>query len=249
MFGLQSDVEIAAANVLDIAAELDPTKIVAKLKYHLLAHLREDILRFGPLVGVATEIFESFNAIFRYCSIFSNHMAPSHDIAHQLSEQETVKFILSGGWTLSEGGGWKQPGPGVRNYVENQPILRKLCGWTEVESTVKPGESILTVYCQELNYTIEYLGTIKLEATKRQDNPGQDKRTPRKAVTWSTTYGAKAVNVPIEVKNMDLHWNRGKHVVSSSQDICTVGSWVYARSPILVSTSKWLTQFHSDLNT
>ena len=99
--------------MLDIVAELDPSKIIAKLKYHLLAHLREDIVRFGPLVGVATEIFESFNAIFRYCSILSNHMAPSCDIAHQLSEQETVKYILSGGWWLSDSGEWQQPGPGV----------------------------------------------------------------------------------------------------------------------------------------
>jgi len=79
--------------VLDIVAELDPSKIIAKLKYHLLAHLHEDIVWFGPLVGVATEIFESFNVIFRYCSILSNHMAPSCDIAHQLSEQEMVKYI------------------------------------------------------------------------------------------------------------------------------------------------------------
>lgn len=111
-------------------AELDPSKIIAKLKYHLLAHLHEDIVRFGPLVGVATEIFESFNAIFRYCSILSNHMAPSCDIAHQLSEQETVKYILSGGWWLSDSGEWQQPGPGIRNYVESQPFLRHLCGWT-----------------------------------------------------------------------------------------------------------------------
>jgi len=97
-------------------------------------------------VGVATEIFESFNAIFRYCSVFSNHMAPSRDIAYQLSEQETVKFILSGGWWLSESGQWQQPGPSVRNYVANQPVLRKLCGWTENESSTCPGNCLYAAY-------------------------------------------------------------------------------------------------------
>ena len=137
----QSDVDIAAANVLDIAAELDPSKIIAKIKYHLLGHLREDIIRFGPLVGSATESFESYNAIFRFCSILSNHMAPSCDIAHQLSKQETVKFILSGGWSIhTETGKWEQPGVGVRSYVENQPALQKLCGWTETETMTHPGK-------------------------------------------------------------------------------------------------------------
>ena len=126
----QTDIEIAAANVLDIAAEIDPSKLIAKQKYHLLAHLREDIIRFGPLIGVATEIFESYNSIFRYCSILSNHMAPSRDIAYQLAEQETAKHLLSGGWWLSMKGIWKEPGPGIRNYISGNPLLQTLCGWT-----------------------------------------------------------------------------------------------------------------------
>jgi len=126
--------------VLDIAAEIDPSKLIAKLKYHLLAHLREDIIRFGPLIGVATEIFESYNSIFRYCSILSNHIAPSRDIAHQLAEQETVKHLLSGGWWLSREGNWKEPGPGIRNYISCNPVLQTLCGWTSKEVEICPGE-------------------------------------------------------------------------------------------------------------
>lgn len=102
----QADVETAAANVLNIAALIDPSKIIAKIKYHLLAHLRADIICFGPLVGVATEVFECFNAIFRYCSILSNHLAPSRDITDQLAAQETLKHILSGGWWATKSGFW-----------------------------------------------------------------------------------------------------------------------------------------------
>ena len=50
---LQSDVEIAAANVLDLFALIDPVKMTSKLKLHVLVHLKADILCFGPLVGVA----------------------------------------------------------------------------------------------------------------------------------------------------------------------------------------------------
>jgi hypothetical protein len=55
---------VAMANVLDICTLIDPSKIVTKIKYHILTHCDEDVVAFGPLVGIATEIFESFNAIF-----------------------------------------------------------------------------------------------------------------------------------------------------------------------------------------
>ncbi|KAJ6494368.1 hypothetical protein C8R45DRAFT_771753, partial [Mycena sanguinolenta] len=54
---------------------------VTKIKYHLLTHTDEGVIQFGPLIGVATENFESFNGVFRFCSILSNHLAPSRDIA------------------------------------------------------------------------------------------------------------------------------------------------------------------------
>ena len=103
----QSDVEVAAANVLDLFSMIDPSKMTSKIKLHLLVHLKADIRRFGPLVGVATETFECFNAIFRYCSIFSNHLAPSRDIAFQLASQEALKHRLTGGWWLTVNGEWE----------------------------------------------------------------------------------------------------------------------------------------------
>ncbi|KAJ7717128.1 hypothetical protein B0H16DRAFT_1433890 [Mycena metata] len=92
------DVETAVSNVLDIFAMLDPTKLIAKNKLHVMAHTRGDILRHGVLLGSATEAFECFNAIFRQCSILSNHLAPSRDIVRQLAHQEGLKHRLTGGW-------------------------------------------------------------------------------------------------------------------------------------------------------
>ena len=115
---------------------IDPSKITSKIKLHLLVHLKEDILRFGPLVGVATEVFERYNAIFRYCSIFSNHLAPSRDIAFQLAGQETLKHRLAGGWWPKADGEWERPGPSVRNFIHDHPTLQAVVGWTSAEPLV-----------------------------------------------------------------------------------------------------------------
>ena len=140
---LQSDVDVAAANVLDLFAMIEPSRMISKIKLHLITHLKADILRFGPLVGVATEVFECFNAIFRYCSIYSNHLAPSRDIAFQLASQEAMKCRLTGGWWRAADGQWKQPGPLVRNFIHNNPTLQALVGWSTTEPLVNGGSDNL----------------------------------------------------------------------------------------------------------
>ncbi|KAJ6563158.1 hypothetical protein B0H10DRAFT_2169224 [Mycena sp. CBHHK59/15] len=126
------DLKVAVANVLDIFAVIDPSKIITKIKYHLLTHIDDDAVEFGPLVGVATEIYECFNAIFRYCSILSNHLAPSRDIAAQLGDQEGLKHRLTGGWWRCVGdSNWTRAGPGVRHFLAAHPVLQKLLGWSE----------------------------------------------------------------------------------------------------------------------
>lgn len=77
---------------------IDPSKIITKIKFHLLVHIDEDAVEFDPLIGVMTEIFECFNAIFRYCSILSNHLAPSRDIAKQLGDHDGLKHRLTGSY-------------------------------------------------------------------------------------------------------------------------------------------------------
>ena len=130
---------MAAANVLDITALVDPSNIISKIKYHLLGHLQEDIIHFGPLVGVVTEVFECFNATFWYCSILSNHLSPSQNIAHQLAKQETVKHILSGGWWAVMDGGWDRSGTSVRNFIMTDKVLQVFIGWSNV-TAVATGE-------------------------------------------------------------------------------------------------------------
>ncbi|KAJ7479923.1 hypothetical protein FB451DRAFT_1172006 [Mycena latifolia] len=126
------DLRVAVANVLDIFAVIDPSKIITKIKYHLLTHIDEDAVEFGPLVGVATEIYECFNAVFRYCSILSNHLALSRDIAVQIGDQEGLKHRLTGSWwSCGEDAEWKQAGLGVRRFLQAHPVLQRLLGWSD----------------------------------------------------------------------------------------------------------------------
>ncbi|KAJ6615078.1 hypothetical protein B0H10DRAFT_1950204 [Mycena sp. CBHHK59/15] len=204
----QGDVRIAVGNVMDAFAIVDPTKILSNIKLHLLPHSEEDIVAFGPLVGVATEIFECFNAVFRFCSILSNHLAPSRDIALQLADQEGLKHRLTGGWWPTPEGDWERAGPGVRAFLETRPVLQRLVGWS-IHNPPIPG-------------------SVKLiPLPKRQK--GVPKPT-RPAVMMSSTHALQALNTG----NYDMAspWFACRQVIAASLDECINGSWVFAKSPI-----------------
>ena len=134
----QDGVKVATDNVLDLFSRIEPSKIISKPKLYLLTHLPDDIKRFGPLVGEATETFECFNAVFRFCSILSNHQAPSRDIAIQLADQEGFKQRVTGGWWLNRSGDWQRSGLGVYSSLRQYATLRNNLGWAE-DSTALPG--------------------------------------------------------------------------------------------------------------
>lgn len=151
----QDDLDVTVANVMDTFAEINPSKVVDKIKIHLATHTRYDVLRFGPLLGVSTESFESFNGVFRYCSIYSNHIAPSRDIAVQLADQESYKHRVTGGYwptkrsevtsnntEVGDGVVWQQAGWAVRDYLDTQPMLQGLIGWTP-EHVQLPGKTLI----------------------------------------------------------------------------------------------------------
>ncbi|KAI5829413.1 hypothetical protein K523DRAFT_385050 [Schizophyllum commune Tattone D] len=69
-----------------------------KPKYHLLLHLVEHIRLFGPSVLFATEVFESYNAVIRAWSIFSNRLSPSRDIALAAAGTCQIRHLLCGGY-------------------------------------------------------------------------------------------------------------------------------------------------------
>ncbi|KAK0430592.1 hypothetical protein EV421DRAFT_1912712 [Armillaria borealis] len=105
------DLNILIGNVLDAFGAVDPSKILIKIKLHLLPHLVNDIHRFGPAIRYSTEVFERYNAIFRLCSVYSNHQAPSRDIALKFSKR------------------WIQAGKSVLCLLHSEPVIQRHLGW------------------------------------------------------------------------------------------------------------------------
>ena len=87
--------------------------LAKRLKMHLLLHLVDNMLTFGPSSSVSTERyiciymqhcafihfycrFESFNSFIRGQNIYSNRRAPSRDIAYNFAVLEHVRSICSG---------------------------------------------------------------------------------------------------------------------------------------------------------
>lgn len=128
---LQDDIQVLIDNLLDAWAEFDPRRILYKMKLHTLAHLPDDIRRHGPSILNSTEIFECWNAIFRLCSVLSNHLAPSRDIAATLGDMERFKHQVSGGWWKTDRGDWRQAGPKIRNFLQKNKQLQRRLGWVD----------------------------------------------------------------------------------------------------------------------
>ncbi|KAJ7688946.1 hypothetical protein B0H14DRAFT_3668449 [Mycena olivaceomarginata] len=198
------DIRVAVANFLDIFALIDPSKIITKIKYHLLAHIEDDVVEFGPLIGVATEIFESGSRREAPASacILSNHLAPSRDIALQLGDQEGLKHRLTGGWWLCDQG-WRRAGAGVRGFMSAHPMLKKLLGWTE-EKLLKLGDTKIV----PLKHGLKVRPPLLLKDT---------------TATHALNYGHYTPG---------SNWMRCTSVVSQSLDECFVGSWIFAQSAI-----------------
>ncbi|KAJ7706508.1 hypothetical protein B0H14DRAFT_3099671 [Mycena olivaceomarginata] len=114
-----------------LAFHVDPQRILVKIKLHLLAHIPDDVRRFGPLIRWATEIYESHNTVFRLCSVFSNRLAPSRDIAVKFASMDRVKHFLSGGyWWDPIFEQWAQAGWGVQQILLTDPTFQRHLGWT-----------------------------------------------------------------------------------------------------------------------
>ncbi|KAK7471306.1 hypothetical protein VKT23_002715 [Stygiomarasmius scandens] len=133
------DLQVLIDNLLDAWAKVNPRRIITKIKLHALVHLPEDIRRFSPSVIFATEIFECFNAIFRTCSILSNHLAPSRDIADSMTGMERFKHMVSGGfWKDKESGSYIQGSLKVREFLLKNSEMQRRLGW--VSHNVVPGQ-------------------------------------------------------------------------------------------------------------
>ncbi|KAH9911660.1 uncharacterized protein B0H18DRAFT_892153 [Fomitopsis serialis] len=197
-----ADLEILIANVLDVWVLIDPNRILTKNKLHVLAHLIANIRRFGPAILYSTEVFECWNAIFRFCSILSNHRAPSRDIAVALADMERFKHQVSGGWWCNSAGEYVRAGDRVCTFLQESPNLQRRLGWVEdIQATL-------------------IVGTAKLEA-----------RLKRCPSSWADAIAPLSLPPPTHdgaPNSLDITiFQQCKFLVSQAKDICKPGSWVF----------------------
>lgn len=148
--------------MLDAFADYDPSKIVMKVKLHLLVHAIEDVEHIGPLLGAITESFECYNGVFRGASVFSKGLASSRDIAVSLAAMETVRYRATGAWWKAKVGDdseWVHAGKGIRQMLETQPVFQVLLGWPQLDPPkITPGNysvHFFSVLCM-LNYDVAH---------------------------------------------------------------------------------------------
>ncbi|EIW54556.1 uncharacterized protein TRAVEDRAFT_60724 [Trametes versicolor FP-101664 SS1] len=230
-----ADLETYIANVLDIWAILDPNRILVKLKLHVLAHLVDDIRRHGPAVLYSTEIFECWNAIFRLCSIYSNHHGPSHDIAGRMASLEQFKHQVSGGWwrslTGSESSGSAAPGPQILEAPTDSDARddgTNAGAMDPLPEYVRAGEKVRTfLQCNPtlqrrlgwVSPSVLVAGTVKLMA--------KDKQAPSE---WIVARGQKEIPIPEALSSPQCTWYHCKYLVAQSRDICKPDSWIFFRN-------------------
>jgi hypothetical protein len=135
-----AQLKITVANLLDAFDAVDPLRILVKIKLHLLAHLPDDVRRFGPSIRFATEIYEAYNGVFRLCSIYSNRLAPSRDISLKFAAMDRVKHVLCGGyWKDHTSKQWIQAGGAVQKVLQADPVFQRHLGWVP-HAEIDPGK-------------------------------------------------------------------------------------------------------------
>ncbi|KAG9090973.1 hypothetical protein FRC07_011969, partial [Ceratobasidium sp. 392] len=112
-----ADLSILIDNVLDAFTKLDPGRVIAKLKLHILTHLVEDIRNHGPAIR--------------------NHQAPSRDIAAKMIELERFRHIACGGyWETANGAVCASDE--VQRFFQTSLKLQTYLGWVKPEK-IQPG--------------------------------------------------------------------------------------------------------------
>ncbi|KAJ7118420.1 hypothetical protein C8R43DRAFT_1099217 [Mycena crocata] len=124
-----TDLEQCIDDFINITCKCSPSILISKPKFHFLLHLPFFIRRFGPAVLFSTERYEAYNAVFRACSIYSNRLTPSRDIAWSFAGIDRVKHIVTGGWWRdSKTGLWTCAKPRVMRHILDHPEMAAMVG-------------------------------------------------------------------------------------------------------------------------
>ncbi|KAJ6629052.1 hypothetical protein B0H10DRAFT_2160563 [Mycena sp. CBHHK59/15] len=124
-----AELETCIDDFINITCKCSPSILISKPKFHFLLHLPFFIRRFSPAVLFSTECYEAYNAVFRACSIYSNRLTPSRDIAWSFAGIDRVKHIVTGGWWRdSLTSTWKCAKPRVLRHILEHPEMAAMVG-------------------------------------------------------------------------------------------------------------------------
>ncbi|KZS91320.1 hypothetical protein SISNIDRAFT_394712, partial [Sistotremastrum niveocremeum HHB9708] len=136
------------AKLMDATAACAPSILISKPKFHILVHLPEHVLKFGPPVLTSTERYEAFNHIFRLCSTHSNRQAPSRDIATSFADFDRCRHVMMGGyWWDEKEQRARCAHSNVSKFLAEEPVAQECLGISVTTPTVtgelvcKPGDA------------------------------------------------------------------------------------------------------------
>ncbi|THU82965.1 hypothetical protein K435DRAFT_823079 [Dendrothele bispora CBS 962.96] len=109
-------------------SEFEVIKAVGELRAIIWVPEIRNMDQYLVTIHNSTEIFECFNAVFRMCSILSNHQAPSRDIARKFASMDRLKHILSEGYWLYNGE-WMEASLRVRQILKTDVMIQRHLGW------------------------------------------------------------------------------------------------------------------------
>ncbi|CAK5262380.1 unnamed protein product [Mycena citricolor] len=199
-----AEIEVAVANILDAFDAVDPSRILDKIKIHLLTHIADDIRRFGPPIRSATEIQESYNAVFRLCSVYSNRQAPSRDISTKFASMARMKHLLCGGlWYNADRDHWINAGDAVCRVLQDDATFQQFLGWTKPKD-VSPGSI-----------------------------SAMPKRIPLRkwTTTHASRYQDSTLSAKLPNGSTAEMWKAGQTLTAQSGDAIQKGGWVVALDP------------------
>ncbi|KAE8264836.1 hypothetical protein A4X03_0g678 [Tilletia caries] len=181
-------------------ARVNPFDLVMKPKLHIMSHLVEDIVKFGPPSMFNTERFEANNTIIRNVAILSNRSAISLDIMRKLEDQAMLRFVIGGGQMLVVEGG-------AQHILPQGERLRNL----GLQATSR--------------HLLRQWGLYKTLALKAGSTSLEPAAQEERATTIIAGIQHAASDVLSE-RDLLSTYRAGKTVLSLSRDICHVGSFV-----------------------
>ncbi|KAG8919405.1 hypothetical protein FRC02_001686 [Tulasnella sp. 418] len=209
-----------------------------KPKFHILLHLPDHILQFGPPLLFATECFESYNAVIRSKSVHTNRLAPSRDIGRAFAQNARIRHLLSGGMfpvELEWLPGGKQP---------NEVAISKSRRVVDGVSGAEVGEVYQVVFRSAANRVLTEINCDP-DIMRRIGFPKKvesDAELSKGHYVINSSFGEHSWDKTLSARNCipfpyisdqfahHYHFRQLKSFELLNGDVCKVDSWVLARS-------------------